>query len=575
MTGERPVLVPQPRSVDLGRERVAAAVPGVARDPSLPAEGYRLRIGTGGTRVDAADAAGEAHALRTLAQLARTHDGRLPVGTVEDWPDLAVRGVMLDISRDKVPTMATLETLVDRLAGWKVNQLQLYMEHTFAYADHEEVWRHASPLTPDEVRDLDLFCRRRHVELVPNQNCLGHFDRWLAHDRYRPLALCPDGWTSGDGRRRRPTTLDPANPEAFALVRRLLGELLPNFTSTRAHVGLDEPWELPAERIDDYVAWLARLRAAPELDGREMLVWGDILGAHADRGVRLPDGVTVCEWGYEDWSPLDQRAAALAAAGTPFWTCPGTSSWDSVAGRWTNMRGNILAAARAALDHGGSGLLNTDWGDQGHLQPLAVSEPGLAFGAAAAWCPATNADLDLEAVLDVHVFADAAGQAGALLHLLGDLHRLVTPQFPNCSTLVLHGYYPQAVVGEDFTAGLVVDELDAVDDALADASTRVEAMRSGRDDAGQVVDELRWVIAYVAVLVADARARIAGNGSLGSIPAGARAALADRLEALVGDYRRLWLARNRPGGLDDSAAWLEHLLDAYRSGHAADDWGGW
>jgi hypothetical protein len=331
--------------------------------------------------------------------------------------------------------------------------------------------------------------------------------------------------------------------------------------------------------MGDYDGWLTRLRAAPELDGREMLVWGDVLAAHGDRvgggRGRLPDGVTVCEWGYEDSSPLGRRAAALAASGTPFWTCPGTSSWDSVVGRWTNMRANILAAADAALDHGGAGLLNTDWGDQGHLQPLPVSEPGFAMGAAAAWCPAANADLDLEAALGVHAFADGAGQAGALLHQLGDLHRLVTPQFPNCSTLVLHGYYPQAVVGRGFTAGLEVGELDAVDDALAAATVRVEAMRSDRDDAATVVAELRWAIAYVSVLVADARARMAGDGTIGSVPSGVRVALADRLEPLVVEYRRLWLVRNRPGGLHDSAAWLDHLLDAYRSGQADETWGNW
>ena len=55
---------------------------------------------------------------------------------------------MLDISRDKVPTMPTLFALVDRLAEWKINQLQLYIEHTFAYRGHEEVWRNADPMTP-------------------------------------------------------------------------------------------------------------------------------------------------------------------------------------------------------------------------------------------------------------------------------------------------------------------------------------------------------------------------------------------------------------------------------------------
>jgi hypothetical protein len=37
----------------------------------------------------------------------------------------------------------------------------------------------------------------------------------------------------------------------------------------------------------------------------------------------------------------------------------------------------------------------------------------------------------------------------------------------------------------------------------------------------------------------------------------------------------LWLARNRPGGLPDSAAWLEHLAAAYRTGEVDPAWGGW
>ena len=52
---------------------------------------------------------------------------------ITDWPDYPQRGVMLDISRDKVPSMETLYQLIDLLASWKINQLQLYTEHTFAY----------------------------------------------------------------------------------------------------------------------------------------------------------------------------------------------------------------------------------------------------------------------------------------------------------------------------------------------------------------------------------------------------------------------------------------------------------
>lgn len=54
----------------------------------------------------------------------------------------------LDISRCKVPKMETVYRIVDILSSLGYNQFQLYMEHTFAYPQHEVVWREASPMTP-------------------------------------------------------------------------------------------------------------------------------------------------------------------------------------------------------------------------------------------------------------------------------------------------------------------------------------------------------------------------------------------------------------------------------------------
>jgi len=286
-------LLPQPRSVSLTGGRAPWREPDVRTGPGLSPEGYRLLVTPETVELTAADDAGAFYGKATLTQLQRdTSDGELPCCTIEDWPDLGVRGVMLDVSRDKVPTMQTLEDLIDRLASWKVNQVQLYMEHTFAYSGHQEVWADASPFTAAEIRHLDAFCRERHVELVPNQNCLGHMGRWLKHDRYRRLALFPDGWTER-GRWRAPTTIDPAKPGSLALVRELLAELLPNFTSRRVHVGLDEPFEMPAERLGEYGDWITTMRRIPELDGREMLIWGDILADKPELVGSLPDDVTV------------------------------------------------------------------------------------------------------------------------------------------------------------------------------------------------------------------------------------------------------------------------------------------
>ena len=92
-----------------------------------------------------------------------------------------------------------------------------------------------------------------------------------------------------------------------------------------------------------------------------------------------------------------------------------------------------------------------------------VSEPGLAYGAAVSWCHAANEDLDMAAALSTHVFDDPTGSLADAVLALGDAHRLVTPQFPNMSTLVMNLYYPQFPVGRGLTAGLTADELDAVE----------------------------------------------------------------------------------------------------------------
>jgi len=558
-----PILFPAPRHVELGRGRLAWSEPAVGLEPGHPKEGYRLVAGSEGIRLSASDEAGLARGRATLAQLSGP-DGVAEVD-ITDWPDFPVRGVMLDISRDKVPSLSTLKSIIDLMAGWKLNHLQLYMEHTFAYSDHEEVWRRASPLNSEELAELNAYARQRHVELAANQNALGHMERWLCKDRYRPLAIAPKAYRDEKGRPHFPSTLDPTNPGSSALVRSLLAELLENFDSPLVNVGLDEPWELSAERSGDYGAYISALRGAPELDGRQMLIWGDIVAQHPELVGGIPEGVTVLEWGYEADHPFDQRGRVLAGAGLPFWVCPGTSSWNSLLGRWSNARDNCLKAARAGLDHGAGGYLITDWGDGGHLQPWPVSLPGLAAGAAAGWNTAAAGQTDFLSVLaDAPLDGGRLGEAGArALLALGDAHLAVRPQSPNNASVLLHLIWPHLRVGQRSTEGLDHADLDAYDAALDHGL----ALAGGAGGAGpQFRAELTLMVAIAKLMTDDARGRLDGDGSLASILEDHRMRLADRVPALVEEHRRLWLERNRPGGLDDSAARLEHIAGCYRAG---------
>ncbi len=388
-------------------------------------QGYRLDISGQGLSITAADGAGAFYGVCTLIQWLSQQPGpQVENLFVEDWPDYPARGVMLDISRDRVPTLETLYELVDRLAGWKVNQLQLYMEHTFAYQAHPEVWREASPMTAEEILDLDAYCRERFIELVPNQNSFGHMERWLKHPRYAALAEIQGEFSTPWGKLHGPFSLAPADPGSFELVSGLYEELLPHFTSRMVNVGCDETFDLGQGRSRElcaqsgvgrvYLEYLNRILAEIQHRGRLPQFWGDIIIKHPDLVPELPKDAIALEWGYESTHPFDEHGAQFESAGVPFYVCPGTSSWNSLAGRTDNALGNLVNAAENGLKHGASGYLNTDWGDNGHWQVPSVSWLGLAAGAAFGWCLKSNVDLAAPQVVSRFAFDDPSGSTNRL-----------------------------------------------------------------------------------------------------------------------------------------------------------------
>ena len=231
-----------PRRPREDRHHDSALAPGGVRHP----QGYRLTITADGIWAVAATPAGVFYAVCTLDPARRNRSApSLPARSIQDWPDFAARGVMLDISRDRVPTLATLYDLVDLLASWKINQFQLYTEHTFAYRNHPEVWAEASPLTGEEILALDAYCRERFVELVPNQNSFGHMERWLKFPRYQGLGELTGSWVTPWGETQQGGfSLCPGDPASIELVRSLYDELLPHFSSRLFNVGADETFEL-------------------------------------------------------------------------------------------------------------------------------------------------------------------------------------------------------------------------------------------------------------------------------------------------------------------------------------------
>ncbi len=583
------VLLPRPRRLvpGAGAGAALATTPDVRADPSLGRDAFTLEIGGGAVRIRHGAGGARHYAEETLRQIRKQSVASLPPLRIEDAPDFPVRGLMLDVSRDRVPTRETLARLVELLALLRLNHLELYTEHTFAYRDHETVWRDASPLTADDVRWLDALCRERDIELCANQNSFGHMGRWLAHPAYRARAEAPDGFQTKLGISLPPGVLEPTEDNAaFALA--LCRELLACHTSRRIHIGCDETFELGKGKSQAQVAahgrgrvyldHLLRLLGPLQREGCEVLFWGDILRHHPELVPELPkEGTIACAWHYEapqssavlpdellallaefgvdraSFAGFTTHVDAFARSGLPFWVCPGTSSWNSLLGRLPNARGNLLDAAEIGLARGASGYLITDWGDNGHMQPPSVSFPPLAYGAAVSWCLAANRELDLAAALDAHVFEDEAGVLGGALETLGGVYTGTGKIGMNGSPLfteLLQGGLLGAL-GTPDAAGTqrVIETLDAAIAALGRARPRAA-------DGALVVRELQ----QAARLARHGAFRIA-RGAGFDCPSDAE--LRRDLAEAVAEQRACWALRARPGGLVESVARLEATLASY------------
>ncbi len=362
-------------------------------DPTLHGEAYRIEIRPTEIRLYYGTAVARVRAQATLNQLLTAQT--LPCGDIEDAPQKSVRGCMLDVSRNRIYSLETLFEFVDHMVALKLNRLELYFENVFTYSAHPTAWKGTSPYTPDDMRRLSDYCNERFVELVPNQNTLGHFERWIkADESYRRYFELPNGGarTPWGSIQTTPTGLCTTDPNVVQLVKGLLNELLPAFPHARhANLGGDEVFDLGQGRsagkgspAELYLNYMKHPVAVAQQYGMQPELWADMLLRHPDllqhAKSELPD-VRWILWGYEASDPLQQQAHRLQEAGLDVIVAPGSSTWRSFCGRVTNMEANIRQAA--AIDS--PGLLLTDWGDAGHWQPLTITLPPLILAAAQAW----------------------------------------------------------------------------------------------------------------------------------------------------------------------------------------------
>ena len=362
-------------------------------------ESYRLYISEHQITIDAAGAAGAFYALQTLRQIYA--QGHIPCLTIMDQPDFSFRGFYHDITRGKISTVATIKELIDRMAYYKLNSLQLYVEHVFPFKETEDLIGATGCITAEELLEIKAYCHANFIDFIPSLSTFGHMYELLQQPRYQHLRVLkdyekvPNFWHE----RMKHHTVDPLHPESIALVQSLIDQYAPLFDSEYFNICCDETFDLhscaqsPEEVGKIYLDFVQKIISHVSAKGRKIMMWADILLEHPETITALPEDTWFLNWYYwANFQEMERRISTFAKLGRTQIVCPGTCSWNRFCEGLAIGEHNICGMAEIGHRYGAKGVLNTNWGDWGHLSSMEMVMYGLVLGAEKSWSVHTKVD---------------------------------------------------------------------------------------------------------------------------------------------------------------------------------------
>jgi len=542
-------------------------------DSALKEDHYSLKIQEDGAYVTAGSLNALGWGVQTLRQIVRQSAGLLPGLVVEDEPDIPNRGFYHDATRGRIQTLDHLKELADTLCFYKMNQLQLYVEHTYLFRDLPELWRDDTPLTAEEIMELDQYCYDRGIELVPSLATFGHLYKLLGTKTCEDLCELPDSFGKKFSFRDRMAhhTVNVSNPASIALVKDMILEFMQLFRTNKFNLCADETFDLGKGKSADlakekgtgrlYLDYVKELFDFLIENGKIPMFWGDIICGHPELCEEIPDQVVCLTWGYVD-DQSDWAAKIIHKVGALQYLCPGVRGWNT----WVNMlKGsylNITRMCRFTRQYNGIGVLNTDWGDFGHINQPIFSIPGLIYGAVCSWGEQVPEYEELNRQISVLEFGDASGQ---LLSVLEKINAQTVFEWYNVADIKEEAERgtDREKIEEIFRKADMTkvpernEKLDALEVQLREVSRHMDSSRRGIVECAHVAMEVIRAWNDTGAFLAEVDA--------GKKPENGKA-VAERLERCLHHYQKLWRLNSKEADLakiSEVFCWYGDLLRTF------------
>ena len=468
-------------------------------------ESYELCVLKDHIDIRAAAPAGAFYAIQTLRQLFREES--VPCLCIKDWPDFSHRGFYHDVTRGRIQTVETIKKLIDDMVYYKLNSLQLYVEHVFEFEETKELWSSFGYLTKAEIREIDDYCRENFIDFIPSLSTFGHLYDLLEQPKYKYLQVLrdyetiPNFWHA----RMRHHTIDPLNPESFPVVKSLIDQYAPHFTSEYFNICCDETFDLKRyaeEGLDEgriYVDFVKKIIGHVQGKGKKVMMWADILLEHPETIAELPKDILFLNWHYSaNPEKIEEKISTFAKSGKKQIVCPGTSSWYRLCENVGVAEVNITKMIEVGHKYGAVGVLNTNWGDWGNPCSLELGMYGMVLGAEKSWSVETELNDEFYGAVNALLYGSDSGIQS--LKAVSELHsHIAWKQF--CQNYFAHWY--EGGEGMEFIAE---DEVKLIQKGYLEIAKKLSGEQWGNDEYRQEL----LIAAEGICVMAELSAKLAG-----------------------------------------------------------------
>lgn len=395
-------------------------------DPaSLGREGYHLLIEPETIVLTANSEAGLLYGVQTFRQLYRAYQaaGFMPTVKITDFPSVAYRGMMDDISRGPLPNMDFLRQQMLRLAELKINQWTFYIEHVIKTKKHGS-FSPKEGITIEEFEQLAKEAKQYNIELLGSFQSLGHFRNILSFPQYASLGATD-------------RMLKPGDPKALQFIKEVYDEMIPVFSSDFFSINCDETWDLSRGMLKPLADSIGAGRiyanhTVPLLEyvkqkGKRPMIWGDMVLKYPEVFDYLPKETVFGTWEYSAFDSFADWIDPIKEKGFDFWVCTGVLNSYRMMPNFRTTVVNIQNFINEGYEKGMQGVLNTVW-DDGGRHFFSKDWYGVAYAAEQSWQPNKKPIEDFNQRFSKTFYLDEESNFSKMIADLNKLADFVTTQ---------------------------------------------------------------------------------------------------------------------------------------------------